>query len=400
MKLNLIYYLLISLCLTSCNYTTPNTYILEGQIAGLTDSTKLVLSYLTLDNGKWVETKDTAYTRDEKFIFKGDLNELTAAFLDFNNASIRLYLEPVTMKLKLNKDRPWEYELSGTKTEPENIVLREKLKFKEEELFNESINAKNIVDQINSYKEETLERDSLINILKLDIVKRITAIKKQMGKIWLNYVFENNTSRIAPDLVYRIAKWELIDIDTLRNAYENLSKDSKMTMLGKLAYKQIEQTDRFIKGKDLIEGSVVPDFSRIDISGKEIKLSDLCEQNYVLIDFWASWCKPCLEEVPKVKRLHNRYADKGLNIIGISVDEDKKQWTNAIEKYQLGDWAQIISKIDSESDYFSYDISDSYGVESIPCYFLIDDERKIVARWEHLEEDKISFLESLLSNKN
>jgi peroxiredoxin len=386
--------------LASCNYTTPNTFILEGEIVGLADSTELVLSYLTLDNNKWVEVKNTVYIIDKKFTFRGDINELTAAFLDLDNTFIRLYLEPATMKLKLNKDQPWEYELSDTKTERENIVLREKLKSNEEKLYKESNIAQNIIDQINSYKEETSERDSLINILKLDIVKQITAIKKQIGKIQLNYVLENKNSKIVPDLIYLMARSGLVGIDTLKNTYDNLHKDLKMTILGKLAYKQIEQTEQLINGGKITEGSIAPYFSGIDISGKEIKSSDFYEQNYVLLDFWASWCKPCLEQVPQVKRIYSNYFDKGLKIIGLSVDEDKKQWANAIEKYKLGDWPQILSKPDSNSDYFARDISNSYGVEYIPRYFLIDNQGKIVAKWEHMGEDEISFLENLLSNKN
>jgi peroxiredoxin len=398
MKLNFIYYLLISICLVPCDRNVPNTFTLEGEVDGLGDSTILVLSYLMLDNDKWTEVKDTAYVIDSKFSFKGNINELTAASLEFDDIVVRfLYLEPATMRLKLDKDRPWEYELSGTKAELENIVLREKLKPYEEEIYKELCIVRNIVEQINLHNEETSERDSLINILKINSTKRIT-LEKQKSQIQLNYILENKTSKIVPHLIYTMARWELVDIDTLKNAYDNLSEESKKTMLGKLAFGQIEQTERLANGKNIVAGSIAPDFSGIDFSGKKVQLSDLYSQSYVLLDFWASWCKPCLEQIPSMKRIQDDYAGKGLKIIGISLDEDKKRWTDAIEKYKLETWLQILSKPDSNGDYFSYDISDAYGVEYIPSYFLIDNQGKVVARWQHLGEEEISLLRNLLSN--
>jgi peroxiredoxin len=397
MKIIFLYCSLIALSLVSCNNKKPNTFILEGEIVGLADSTPIVLSYLTSINEKWVEVIDTTYVIDKKFTFKGDMDELTAAFLNYDNTFTRLYLEPARMKIKLNKNRSWEYVLLGTLIETEYKLLRDKLSSNEQELHNELVITHNIVEQLNSYNSQTSETDSLMKILESNASKR-NEIGEKIDQIRLNYILENKNSKIAPHLIYTIAKWGSVDIDTLKNAYDNLSKDIKMTMLGKLAHRQIEQTEQLINGKDIAEGSTAPYFSGIDVSGKKVKLSDIYKQNYVLLDFWASWCKPCLEQVPQLKKIHDSYADKGLIIIGISTDEDKKQWVNAVEKYKLDVWSQILSKADSDSDYFASDISDSYGVEYIPAYFLIDKQGKVLARWKHIEAEQIAFINNMISN--
>lgn len=398
MKLNFIYNLLICICLASCAKNTPDTLTLEGEIDGLSDSTMLMLSYLTLNNDKWIEIEDTTYIINGKFRFISNIDELTAAYLRFDNTNVRLYLEPVSMMLELNKNRPWEYKLSGTNVESENIALKEKLKFKEEELHKEMSIAYNTIEQIKLQNGNTSERDSLINFMKNNTAKRI-AIGRQMDKIRLNYVLEHRTSRIAPDLIYLVAKRCSIGIDTIKAAYKDLPENSKTTLMGKLASKQIEQTEKLINRKNIMSGSIAPDFEGIDISGKKIQLSELYKENYVLLDFWASWCKPCLEEIPKIKKIKKSYANKRLKIISISSDENKEQWESAIGKYELDDWTQILSKADSDNNYFSNDISDIYGVEYIPHYFLIDSQGKVVARWKHLGEEEVLFLENLLSNQ-
>ena len=392
MKLNLVYYLLIPLYLISCNHNTPNTFILEGQIDGVADSTVLTLSYLTLKNNNWVEIVETTYIIDNKFTFKNEINELTATLLDLGYTYVTLYLEPVEMKLKINKDTPWEYKLSGTEAEPDNIILREKLKPNEEEYYKEFLAVHNIVEQLNLHTEETSKRDSLINMLDINKINRAT-IQKQLDQIRLDYIVENKASKINPHLIYSLAKNEFIEIDKIRDAYNSLPEKSKTSMFGRLAAEQIEHTEKVTNAKDLIKAGKAPDFSRTDISGKTIRLSDHYKENYILIDFWASWCKPCLAGIPQVRKINDRYKGKGLEIIGISLDDDTSKWINAIEKHNL-DWLHILSKVDS--DFFPDDISDNYGIESIPVYFLVDTQGNILSQWNHLGEEQLIELDNLL----
>ena len=109
--------------------------------------------------------------------------------------------------------------------------------------------------------------------------------------------------------------------------------------------------------------------------GQTVWVGDYVGQNkLVLIDFWASWCGPCMREMPNVVKAYERFHDKGLEIVGVSLDKDKASWLAAIE--QTGQkWPQM-------SDLKGWDCQGAqfYNIQSIPANVLIDDHGKIVAR--------------------
>ena len=109
--------------------------------------------------------------------------------------------------------------------------------------------------------------------------------------------------------------------------------------------------------------------------GQTVWVGDYVGQNkLVLIDFWASWCGPCIRELPNVVKAYERFHDKGLEIVGVSLDKDKASWLAAIE--QTGQkWPQM-------SDLKGWECAGAqiYGIQSIPANVLIDDHGKIVAR--------------------
>jgi len=128
----------------------------------------------------------------------------------------------------------------------------------------------------------------------------------------------------------------------------------------------IKETDDWVAEKPPLEvGFPSPGFTGLDISGKEISLSSLKGQ-IVLLDFWASWCAPCLAELPTIKGIADEYAKDGVVVIGIDLDRSEASFTQAIVDYDLS-YRQIYDGPDGP-------ISDLYRISGIPMLYLIDQE--------------------------
>ena len=120
-------------------------------------------------------------------------------------------------------------------------------------------------------------------------------------------------------------------------------------------------------------GTTAPEISQLTPDGKTVTLSSL-RGNYVLLDFWAAWCRPCRAENPNVVKNYKKYADKGFTIYQVSLDKKKEDWVKAIEKDDLGAWHHV-----SDLQYWQSAPAGKYGVRSIPSNFLLDPEGVIIA---------------------
>lgn len=120
-------------------------------------------------------------------------------------------------------------------------------------------------------------------------------------------------------------------------------------------------------------GSDAPDFSQPDPDGRPISLSSL-RGKVVLIDFWASWCKPCRMENPNVKRVYERFHPKGFEILGVSLDREKGAWTGAIAQDGLP-WKHV-----SDLAFWNNAAAQQYGVNSIPYTVLVGKDGKVIAK--------------------
>lgn len=190
--------------------------------------------------------------------------------------------------------------------------------------------------------------------------------------------------------------------ENLENLAYNYIKANSGNVLGKVAFynetlyispeKQKElfplfdnafrQTPQFIEKEALINaqiatqvGNKYANVNGLDPKGSKVSLSDYVgKKKFVIVDFWASWCKPCVKTIPHLKVMYDEFKDQGLEIVSISLDEDKDIWTKAIDIYGMK-WPQM-----TNLKGWNEPAAIVYGINNLPELIIIDKEGNIVAR--------------------
>ncbi|MCA1752209.1 MAG: AhpC/TSA family protein [Flavobacteriales bacterium] len=135
---------------------------------------------------------------------------------------------------------------------------------------------------------------------------------------------------------------------------------------------RVAEAEKRIESENFLSpGTEAPDIVLPDPEGNSTSLSDL-RGNYVLIDFWASWCKPCRLENPNVVKMYNKYSKENFEIFGVSLDRDRAKWLQAIEADKLT-WPHV-----SDLKFWNSAAAQLYNVQSIPFTVLIDPEGKVI----------------------
>jgi thiol-disulfide isomerase/thioredoxin len=134
-------------------------------------------------------------------------------------------------------------------------------------------------------------------------------------------------------------------------------------------------------------GMNAPEIECANPEGKMIKLSDVNKGRYVLLDFWASWCRPCRAANPGLVKMYKDYHDKkfrgaknGFTVVSVSMDANKVAWVNAIKQDGL-DWPYHISDLKNGNEPGGAQSAAKYGIQFIPQAFLIDPQGKIIGKY-------------------
>jgi peroxiredoxin len=208
-----------------------------------------------------------------------------------------------------------------------------------------------------------------------EIIAEANEIDSLQENCLKDFIKNHSESPVSSFLIFFHLDRRILDFNTTNSYYSLLKGKSLATFFGK------HLTADVTKLKSLNIGAIAPTFSLNDVNGKKINSADL-KGKYVLLDFWASWCKPCREENPNVVKAYANFKDKGFEILGVSLDEKEANWKEAISADKLT-WPQV-----SDLKGWRSEAAKLYNISSIPTNYLLDKEGKIIAialRGEQLE---------------
>lgn len=148
-------------------------------------------------------------------------------------------------------------------------------------------------------------------------------------------------------------------------------KKEEPAMSGQGEISAQEQTTNSSTGLDI--GKQAPNFSMTDSEGKTVSLSSL-KGNVVMIDFWATWCPPCVRSIPEVKKLWAEHKGKQFQVLGVSLDKDLEVWKSYIKENNMT-WKQV-----ADGQFWDNKAALAFGIASIPSVWILDKEGKIVIK--------------------
>lgn len=175
-----------------------------------------------------------------------------------------------------------------------------------------------------------------------------------------NYIAANPKSWLAPSLLY---KYQFL---------KNEQKKELLTLIDKNVNPlTIAGIEKEIRRDELLKpGTVIPDFTQKDINGSAFSLHSV-KADYILLEFWASWCLGCRQDNPGLVKVYEKYHPNGFEIVGISIEEKKKDWEKAVAKDKLP-WIHLL-------DLKGKNIADNYDISGIPFNILLNSRYEVVA---------------------
>lgn len=306
-------------------------FTITGNVTGYADGT--TVSFL---NEQTNQPEKQTTVQNGKFVIKGSMKEPGFKGLIFGD-------QPPLVPLFLDNSN---ITITGDKNLIEQLVVKGS---PSHTLYSEYSNALKPYDK-KLAAGETLDENA----------------SKEIEKISSDFVKSHHESYVAPLAIIRMFQFTQ-NGTVAEQLYKLLPPPIQVSGLGQYASQQIQES------KINPIGSVIKDFSQNDTTGKPVSITSF-RGKYVLLDFWASWCRPCRMENPNVVAAYKKYHDKNFTVLGISLDQAKPAWLNAIQMDGLI-WSHV-----SDLKGWGNEVAALFHVQSIPQNLLIDPNGKIIAK--------------------
>jgi thiol-disulfide isomerase/thioredoxin len=361
---NILYSLAAILLLAACQ---QSSYTIKGK-ADIEGIDTLLLTY-DMQTG---EPSDTILVKDGEFTYSGEADSVRLAMIYSaarNVVNAQFFVEPGTINVALS-DVPGKSRVGGTQCNDEWQKLLDQVM-----VIGKEINR--IAEHIygNTVTKEEQEQG----------MKEIDSYNERFTKM----VIETAERNIDNEFGYFVLTYypdEVINNET-RLRLINMLPDQ---MRQRPAIKTIEAS--IAKAAKTAEGQTIPDFTQMAPDGSQLSImSEVSQHKVTIIDFWASWCGPCRQEMPFMVELYNTHKDRGLGIVGISLDNDSQAWLQATEKLGIT-WPQM-----SDLKGWQNAAAQLFSITSIPHTIVVDQHGKILRRGLRGEELK-KFIEGQLAS--
>lgn len=346
----------------------PN-YILRGTFTGKHSHT-LFLDYKD-SNGKRIQRK--AYIKDGKFIFKGWISSPVYATLmsdikvipnnkyDVSNC-IELFLSPGEMTVSLHENDFEHAKITGSQMQDDWDGL-----IKQEEPIQQN--------KLSLYsKSEKISRGGNTpknHAAVVAIGNKIDSCDELVKQMDYRFAFTHPNSYLSAYLINNYI--EELPLDSIEMYYNTFSPSVKNSVAGSGIHKT------FVYRKASAPGSMAPLFTKTDIHGKKFDLQSFRNKNYVILDFWASWCQ--CDDSEHLKQLYSKYHTKGLEIVGICTDFVTPGWKDTINKHGTKNWHHIAENMRASK--YNNILETMYNINGMPpsTILLIDKKGKIIGRY-------------------
>lgn len=351
--------------LTGCE--EDKGYFLSGNVSGMEDGKEVYISEYDAQSNS-TKVIDTTTIKNGKFqadLENKDLPVLSFLRLEGVNGNVIYIAENQKISFDIDKDSIRNTQISGGS---ENKALQEYLgQIKQ-------VNRKMAGMQQDMRKAMTARDTAKLNTLRATQME----LRDNDKNFKVELLNRNKDSYLAVMLLTDMLRSRTATSGEIRDLYEGVSDRIKGTPMGTKLKETLDQ----YKAAEV--GSKAPEFSATTPEGEELALNDKLG-NVTIVDFWASWCKPCRVENPNLVKTYNKYKDQGLSIISVSLDRpgQKDRWIKAIEEDNLGDWNHV-----SNLQFWNDPIAQKYRVSAIPATFILDENGMIVAK--NLRGDALS----------